>query len=264
MFNRAMLKNNKVIVIVHDLNEIRTGVKDKYYHVLENADVIILHTSNMKKWAMEHYNIKGIIIILNIFDYILPMEKSKINKNLDFKEKIKIAFCGNLQKANFLEKIELPDNVELILYGANCSPTMKNKKGIIYKGAVLPEELPNLIGDCNFGLVWDGNEVNECSGMMGRYLQYNAPYKLSLYLSSGLPLIIWSKMGIANYLNKRGVAISLDSLNDLGNRLNNISDSEYKSLSNSAIKIGHELRKGKMGLDALNAAFSYFKTNKVD
>lgn len=254
IFKRAKSKNNKVIVIVHDLNEIRTGVKDRYQFVLEDADVIILHTSNMAKWAKEHYDIKGDIIILNIFDYLLQESTGKCD--LKSKDEIyRIAFCGNLAKAEFIEKLNLPDNIELILYGSNCTEKMKKVKGIKYMGSVLPDELPELIKECDFGLVWDGTEVSQCSGNMGKYLHYNAPYKLSLYLASGLPVIIWNKMGVAEYLNKIGASVQLNSLDELSVLVSSIESGKYKELKAAANKCKKELVSGGMGISALKKAF---------
>ncbi len=253
IFKRAKRKNNKVIVIVHDLNEIRTAIKDKYQFILEDSDALILHTPQMAEWAKKRYNIKGDVIILNIFDYLLPKNTDEIHPKSK-SDTYKIAFCGNLAKAEFIEKLNLPDNIELILYGINCTEKMKHIKGIKYMGAVLPDELPDLIQECDFGLVWDGTDVNQCSGNMGRYLCYNAPFKLSLYLASGLPVIIWNKMGVADYLNKIGVSISLNSLEELSSLISSMELSKYSELQNAANECKKKIVSGNMGIIALTKA----------
>lgn len=254
IYRRAKKCGNKTIIIVHDLDEIRTGVKDELSYILETSEMIILHTPKMEEWVKNRYSIKGYVIILNMFDYILPLDKKICHCLSRINSRKKIAFCGNLTKARFIERLKLPDNIELILYGPNCTEKMLHQKGVAYRGSVLPEELPYLIKDCDYGLVWDGEDINECSGLRGQYLKYNAPYKLSLYLSAGLPVIIWEEMGVKDYLDKLGVALSCKSLTDLGKCIGAINDEEYYNLRMSAGKIKNYIIEGNSGLNALKKA----------
>ena len=43
---------------------------------------------------------------------------------------------------------------------------------IIHKGVFKPEELPRVL-DGSYGLVWDGDSLDECSGNIGEYLKIN-------------------------------------------------------------------------------------------
>ena len=56
-----------------------------------------------------------------------------------------------------------------------------------YFGSFLPDELPAAL-EGGFGLVWDGDSAETCSGVFGEYLRYNNSHKASLYLASGFPL----------------------------------------------------------------------------
>ena len=53
----------------------------------------------------------------------------------------------------------------------------------------------------SFGLVWDGISVETCAGVYGEYLKVNNPHKTSLYLASGIPVIIWKEAAWLSLLN---------------------------------------------------------------
>ena len=65
--------------------------------------------------------------------------------------------------------------------------------------------LLNLFG--SFGLVWDGMSSETCKGSFGEYLRINNPHKTSLYLASGIPVIIWSKAALAEFIEKNKCGI---------------------------------------------------------
>ena len=74
-------------------------------------------------------------------------------------------------------------------------------KNVKYCGQYKPEELPEKL-EGGFGLVWDGDDLGACTGVFGEYMKYNNPHKTSLYLASGLPVIIWEKAAMAKYIEK--------------------------------------------------------------
>ena len=54
----------------------------------------------------------------------------------------------------------------------------------------------------NWGLVWDGNSIDTCSGNFGEYLRLNAPFKFSLYLAAKRPVVVWRESAMAEYVRK--------------------------------------------------------------
>lgn len=254
LVNKAKAKGNIITFLVHDIDKIRIQENDSLIDVLELADNLILHTEAMKDWVLENTKYKGEIVILNLFDYLLPqvdgLEKNKTD------EKIKIAFCGNLAKSKFLQDLDLPENIQLVLYGIGCDEKLKSKPWVDYRGVADPQDLPDLIKDCDYGLVWDGDSVEICSGTYGTYLKYNAPHKLSLYLVSGLPLIVWSGMGLAKFIKERKIGILIDDLRNLPRELNAITrEEEIKMIDNVKI-IRKELSEGKMFHKACSTIFN--------
>ena len=135
----------------------------------------------------------------------------------------------------------LPENIHWNLYGRGYEPD--GRENISYLGAFVPEELP-LHLDGSFGLVWDGPSVDTCSGIFGDYLSLNNPHKVSLYLASGLPVIIWEGAALASFIEKAGVGFTVSSLHEIRNMIDRLSDEEYEKMKLNAKQIGRKLKSG--------------------
>ena len=105
-----------------------------------------------------------------------------------------------------------------------------------------------------FGLIWDGNTVETCKGGTGEYLKYNNPHKLSLYLSSGLPVIIWKDAAEAKFVCENGVGYTIDSLREIPELMERISESDYERISKNVRNISEKLTTGKYMQCALDKA----------
>ena len=69
-----------------------------------------------------------------------------------------------------------------------------------------------------------------CSGNTGEYLKYNNPHKLSLYMASGLPVIVWKKSAIAEFVLSNNVGIAVDSIFEIKDNINKITDEQYADM----------------------------------
>lgn len=88
-----------------------------------------------------------------------------------------------------------------------------------------------------------------CSGIYGEYLKLNIPYRASLYLVSGLPIIIWSKAALADFVVKNNCGIVIDSLGEIKTIVNKMPEEEYRMMKKNAELVD----------DGLSNSF-YFKT----
>ena len=117
----------------------------------------------------------------------------------------------------------------------------------------MPDELiKNLIG--KYGLVWDGDSIETCSGGKGEYLKINNPHKLSLYLAVGLPVIIWDEAAEAEFVLRENVGFTIKSLYELPEKMESISDNDYKIMKKNAEIVGARLRNGEYMTRALKKA----------
>ena len=234
----------KVYYIIHDLESLRLFKNDANYLVeeinrLNKADGLVSHNSTMTKWLREN-GVKTKISNLEIFDYLtenVAPESNSYEKTL--------CYAGNLQKSDFLVNEFYPIDV----YGPN--PKKEYPNTVSYKGVFVPEELPKHLKE-SFGLIWDGNRIDECNGVYGEYMKYNNPHKVSLYLSSGLPVIIWEKAALAGFVSKHQAGIVVESLAQLQDKLGSLTEEEYLNLRYNAQLVSEKLKKGHYVVEAVS------------
>ena len=240
----------KAYLLIHDIESLRNrsiksfqDVKYAFLHflqnktVLERVDGIIAHNDKMKDILVQLGIPEKKIISLEIFDYLIPHYEVKKTY-----EKRTVLLAGNfdIKKAKYAR--QLPDNPEFSIFGINFEEE-KLPQNVHYKGAFSPEELPYYL-EGGFGLVWDGDSPYTCSGMFGEYLKMNNPHKASLYLASGFPIIAWRQSALSDFVTKNNCGILVDSLFEIAERLDSISNDEYEELIRNSKKIGDNIRNG--------------------
>ena len=128
------------------------------------------------------------------------------------------------------------------LYGVGAK-THYDNPNVMYKG-VFPADDPSEIEGA-WGLVWDGPDPETCStSPIGRYLSYNTSHKISLYLVTGKPVIIWSGCALAGLIVKNGLGITVDSLDEISDRISTITFAEYLSYIDRLAGIRNKLLAG--------------------
>ena len=261
-------KKAKFIAVIHDLESLRLGVYKGVGHnyelanaadnqVLRYFDKIICHNDYMKKYLIEKGFEENKLVSLEIFDYLTdsPMQ-NQVEEGL--------AIAGNLSKGNstyIYELLKTNPNYKLNLFGPYFDKSTELGDKIEYFGSFPPELLPGELRG-KFGLVWDGESLETCSGNTGNYLRYNNPHKTSLYLASGLPVIIWKEAAMARFIEENKAGIVVNSLLEIENILNNISEEEYSQIKENAKKIGDKLRNGYYYKKALEKCLEEFNFNE--
>lgn len=222
LFNRITM-----VCIIQDIPSLRTD-HDKIDHDMEQLnlfDHIISHNSRMSKWLADQ-NAKPMNSNLELFDY-----KVDIHSRLTNPEIKSICFAGNLIKSGFIYEWskQLP-GIKLNIYGPNYDRENldSNTDSCSYKGSFDADILPTILEGA-FGLVWDGDSLDTCSGDLGEYTRYNNPNKISLYIASGLPVIVWSEAAIAKIVDEQKIGFSIASLRDLEEKIAQIDDKTYAS-----------------------------------
>lgn len=250
LVKRLQARGVKVYFIIHDLEVLRyvnletvplkhkIRVQLQESSLLKFADGLIAHNPIMKSFLVNKGISEQKIVSLGIFDYLIPdfQEKEELSKDQP------IIVAGNLaqEKAGYLYK--LPANPAYNLYGVGFdkSRALENEA---YFGSFLPDELPAAL-EGGFGLVWDGDSAETCSGVFGEYLRYNNSHKASLYLASGFPLVVWKQSALSRFVLENGCGIAVESLHDLKNTIENLSDADYQELVANAKRIGKKIRDG--------------------
>jgi hypothetical protein len=253
--NMAHLRGCKVITLIHDLGSFRRKRLTIPQEIarLNHSDCVIVHSERMKDWLIEH-GIKAKLQILEIFDYLSDAQPV-IHKNRLSKSPVRILFVGALSSYHndFLYKqINSDRSYEMVLYGGGLE-TEKLLGKVDYKGFVPSDELI-ATAECEYGLAWYGSSLEEGSGALGEYLQYNAPHKMSLYIRCGLPLIVWEKAGLASFVRRNNVGICISSLTCLEKKLSEITPEQYLEMKKNVLQLADQLSHGYYCFKAIKQA----------
>ncbi len=240
----------RTIALIHDLEYIRNALHEdnsksagwrlerEEKTALKEFDRVIAHNERMKKQLAEKMEVEEKrIVTLEIFDYLIPGYTPKEER----RDRKTVIIAGNLKKEKSGYIYRLPENVRFNLYGAGWQG--EETENIRYHGKYLPDELPGKL-EGGYGLVWDGPAATTCSGVYGQYLKFNNPHKTSLYLAAGIPVIIWEKAAMADFIRKEGCGITVASLDELKETMEGIDEKTHRAMLEAAGRIGTRLREG--------------------
>lgn len=211
-FRWVMRSKFYCIAVVHDLNSVREhGRLDRQEQgALSVFKKLIVHTPSMKELLKSHLASDMEYEVLEVFPYLTKpnLDQKPVKCSLDT-----VVFAGNLHKSIFLKDLSQRFlDYTVYLYGA--SSPFSDSLAVVYKGRFMPDEVSGVDG--TWGLVWDGESCDECSGHYGEYLEIIASHKISLYIACGKPVIVWSKSAMASFVSKHGIGILVDSLDQVG------------------------------------------------
>ncbi|MCH1661867.1 hypothetical protein MKL22_11305 [Enterococcus faecium] len=256
LFDRYLLKKLRKkqdkVVIVHDLEGLRQQDSSKLkseISFLNQFRLVVLHNEKMTQICRKN-GLTTEVIEIGLFDYLVTDQyvgTSNINPK-------KLNFAGNLDKSEFISKLNLLHlkNGELNLFG----PTVNSKfeQNIVYHGSIPSDDIPAVLEkNGGFGLIWDGYSLDSCEGKNGEYLKYNNPHKLSLYIASKIPVICWEKAAIASFVKEKNIGILIGNLNELDAKLSEITTEEYMNMKNNIDAISENIVDGYYTKRAIKA-----------
>ena len=243
----ARLKGSKTITLIHDLGTFRRRklTAEQEVERLSHTDYIIVHNERMKKWLEEH-GCKVPMGCLEIFDYLSVAEPStERNDKKDFQQ---IVYAGGIhrRKNAFIYQTNAaiaPCRLDLYGPGELEEKEYSQWQHVTYHGLVDSDEFIRIV-KADWGLVWDGDSVDGCSGIWGSYLRINNPHKTSFYLRAGLPVIVWEDSAMAPFITSNKLGIAVRSLNELPERLRAITSDEYAQYKDAAMAMKENLNNG--------------------
>lgn len=254
----AHLKGAKVITVIHDLSSFHSNrcTPQEEADRLSDSDAIIVHNPRMME-TLRQYGCTARLTSLDIFDYLSGNYPPSKSHQPHTPRSVVYAGALGRRKNEFLYKID-PNiqNWQLDIYGNGFEPEYaKLCKHISYHGFIDSEQFVSKI-DADFGLVWDGDSISECSGRAGTYLKINNPHKTSFYLRSHLPVIVWDQAAMAQFITDNNIGIAIKSLTELNEKLNAISDEQYQQMKANVAKISTLLGDGHYIKRAISAALN--------
>lgn len=241
----------EVSCVIHDLDSLRSSGKgrDEELQVLAKCRHIIAHTPAMKRFLVDAGIAADRIECLYLFSYLTddPVH------TLAPKDPARVIFAGNLTKSRFTDRLgEIAGSgVSFNLYG-NKDHELRPAAGVSYKGKFAPDHPASIEG--NWGLVWDGDSVDTCSGDYGTYLRYNSSHKISLYLSLGIPVILWEESSLRDYITRHRLGIAVKSLRDLPGAIGSLPSAQLADIRKHAADFAPRLRDGSTFGQLIRAA----------
>ncbi len=251
-------KGVRFISLVHDVEELRKYRYNRYYErefneMLDIADVLIVHNEKMKEFFVSRGVDKERIVCLSIFDYLLRDQNENELPADDSYRALTIAGNLDAEKSAYLQQLSGLENLTVHLYGPNYDGTKTMGEHILYHGVVPADDLPRKL-TTGFGLVWDGSRTDTCAGDAGEYLRYNNPHKLSLYLASGIPVIIWKYAAEADFVTSHRLGFAVAGLKEAEEKILSCSREEYVQMLHSVERLRNELIHGEYTRSALAEA----------
>lgn len=246
----AHMRGVSVITLVHDLGcfrHKRSSVRREIRR-MNLSDGLIGCNSVVCKWLSNNgyvgYERKRIIESLGAFDFLSESVSPDRKKTWPLRQ---ILYAGQLawRKNSFLYqygRVIAGYTVNIYGKGFDKSKAYDSDKFDL-KGFLLPDDLIRY-SEGDFGLVWDGDSVDSCSGNWGEYLSINTPHKISLYMRCGLPVIIWSKAAMAGFVEENGIGICVNSLRDISEVYEKITYDDYCLMCDNVQRVSRMMSGG--------------------
>lgn len=255
------IKGVRLVCIITDIEGLRvldTDMLAKEKRLLRAFSLFISHNDQMTRWLRTVLT-RAVIVDIEFFDYLATPAGHYRQRSMQ------IAFAGNLEKSPFIRHLEqlhtTCPNTTFLIYGPGYPKHLPFPANAVFKGIFPPDEIVHRI-EGSFGLLWDGEDISNCTGNYGEYLAYNSPHKLSLYILAGLPLIVPGMSASALLVRQYGIGITIEQLADIEHAINKISDDEYKLMVDNTRLLANDISTGKRLAGSLNVLWE--KLMKID
>ena len=227
----------KLIIFVHDIEQLMFNAPEESLQetiaLLNRADALILSSEKMREYLEKHGLRCNRIFIQEVWDFYTRTNwvPSKFNRIIHFTGKReRFPFINSWNKQTCLETYEndvtIPENCNV-----RNSPYMENNQLIATLGS-----------KGGFGLIW-ADEYQD------NYYKYNQPFKIAIFIAAGLPVLVKRGTHVSKFVQKTGVGLVIDSLEEADNIVQNIDESKYWELVENVkrqqfpITNGHYTRK---------------------
>ncbi len=262
----AHWRKARVVALIHDLGSMRRRKLTVGQEIsrLSNADYVIASNEVMKQWLEQ----KGLTIpmgALGLHDYRSDIFRGCEVRGTRYEKKLPIiVYAGALamrKNAFMLQMGDIANDYQLHVYGnADGLPGLQPSPSVVIKGFMPAEEfIAKVEGD--YGLVWDGDSLDACTGNFGEYLRYNSPHKLSFYIRAGLPVVVWREAALASIVEKEGIGLCIDSIRQLGERLAAITPEQHATMLRNVSRVSQKMSEGGFLRNALQEAMLHLKTS---
>ena len=234
-----------VSLFVHDIEYLRGAVDQAdEVAVFQSVHSMIIHGQAMKE-ALRSSGVTVPLIQKEFFDYLHTGITVGSVKQSEIKQ---LVIAGNLNKSSFLN--EWPYPLPIMAFGDTDQRI--HSSSVQHMGSFSPNELIQKIPQNSLGLAWDTDLDH--GGAYQQYTKYNSPHKISLYLSLGIPVVVWDQSGIAPIIKQKNVGITIATLDELPKIWETLSSDQMIQMKQNAITLSRQLTHGMFTRKSLLAA----------
>lgn len=255
------LKKCTVVDFLEDVDFLRNNYSDiKIKHCIKTMNsckCVISQNAKMSK-ELRRRGLLSKTFELNILDFLSDVVGTSKERNIG--TKWSVCYGGNLSsfQSGFIFKLPYFSSVIFNIYGPNL-PSKDLPQGCKFRGTFDAENcVGNISGD--WGLVWNGNNIFvDENDKKSTYYNYVCPHKLSMYILCGMPVIVYKKSAMANFVIQNKCGIVVNDLKNLDKELSKVNEKMYQELKDGTLKIANQIAVGNYTSDVINKMEYYLR-----
>lgn len=264
-------RSGYTIAIIHDLGCFRRKrlTVEQEIARLNRADVVIAPNDYQKQWLIDH-GCRAHITIYGLHDYLTDRIEPYTYETLatQFNQSsYSLCFVGTLSERKNGYIYELGrrlDHTKVHLYGNHFSEKAATGSRLLINHGFSHDEEIIRARVADFGLSWYGDLCDGAQGNLGEYMEINNPHKISLYLRCGMPVILWKRAGLADVIEREGIGFCVDSLFEIEERLDALTDEQYRTMLKNVARISAEIAEGQSCRKAVLDAYDWLSEYASD
>jgi len=256
-------KRVKIVCLIDEINGLKYGddrLLDWEKKYFTRFNYFIVHNESMKNWF--NSQVPGRTLeILELFDFLAaPVTAPRPMAPV-------VAYAGNLAESGFQYKLSpmtgSKGTLQIHLYGLPAPGSTVVPLNVSYKGAFKPYDLPAKM-EASFGLIWDGDSADDITGSFGHYMRFISHHKVSLYIISNMPCIVYEKAGTANFICRQGIGFTIRHLDDIMPAIDSLSEEDYQLMCANTRRLAQKLSNGEHLKRALAALLEKMEAAEVN
>ena len=209
----------KIIVLIHDVipfmwREVNGYLMKDYIDVYNYADVIIVPSQNMYDYLVK----EGLTVKKYVIQHILDQNIGDLYLGTPTFKK-QVFFTGNSETEGIVRNW----NSDWLLK-VYAKPLELDIPNVQFEGWVPPGKLFFELAEGGFGYVEKKQEWTP------EYFSCYVPYKLGVYLSAGLPVIVHRDLACVDIIRDNHLGIVVDSLEEAIPILEKMTEAEYREI----------------------------------
>lgn len=245
----AIYPNVKKIVMVENVSPLiyRNNFKllPKYIDFYNQADVLILPTPEMLTTLRNHGLKTKRVVYQQMWDHPANID---LSRPVPFKKQLN--FISEPNKFQFMDSFNT-DEIEMRIFSDNQVTTNPN---IQYVGWHEDHVMMQMLRDGGgFGLSWGNGR------MLSEYMKQECSFKLSAYLSAGLPVVIRKDMANVELIQRKNLGLTVETLDEAVDQIKAMSEQDYQNYLENVRRFAPLVRNGfftkKALVDAVFAAY---------